>query len=118
MEEKKIDWRMLGNRISEMRIARGITQPQLAEMTGVSVVYIGFLEQGKRHGTLETYLNIVNALGFTLNDLLREYIAETPDMLLTEKISDAMTECGRDEKDAILRIVREVVEVVNMVRER
>ena len=33
MEERRIDWFKLGNRISEMRLARGVTQMELAEKT-------------------------------------------------------------------------------------
>ena len=61
-----IDWLMLGNRISDMRRSRNMTQLELAERLGTSDVYIGYLEQGKRHGTLETFINIVNILGYSI----------------------------------------------------
>ena len=44
MDEIKIDWRQVGNRIAEMRMARGVTQLYLAEKTGLSETYIGYLE--------------------------------------------------------------------------
>ena len=55
MGKNGIDWQMLGNRIAEMRISRGITQMELAEMTGLSLTHIGYIEQGKRHGKLRLY---------------------------------------------------------------
>lgn len=36
-----IDWLMLGNRISDMRRSRNMTQLELAEKLGTSDVYIG-----------------------------------------------------------------------------
>ena len=45
MEEYRVDFRKLGNRIADMRLSRGITQFQLAEKTGHSRVYIGYIEQ-------------------------------------------------------------------------
>ena len=45
MEGSRIDWRRLGNRIAEMRMARGVTQMELAEMIGLSPTYIGYIEQ-------------------------------------------------------------------------
>ena len=52
MEDSKAIWRKIGNRIAEMRISRGLTQYQLAEMTGLSRQYIGFIEQGIRAADL------------------------------------------------------------------
>ena len=56
MDDLKVDWLTIGNRIAEMRLSRGLTQLQLAELTGLSRVYIGYIEQGKRCGTILTYL--------------------------------------------------------------
>ncbi|MBR3334822.1 MAG: hypothetical protein IKG23_11075 [Clostridia bacterium] len=36
MEENRINWRVLGNRIADMRMSRGISQIRLAELTGLS----------------------------------------------------------------------------------
>ena len=62
MGKNGIDWQMLGNRIAEMRISRGITQMELAEMTGLSLTHIGYIEQGKRHGKFETYARTITIL--------------------------------------------------------
>ncbi len=79
---KKIDWLLIGGKIAEMRRSRDITQQQLAELTGLSDVYIGYLEQGKRHGTMDTYLLIVNVLGFTK---MARVLTELPLRLNTKK---------------------------------
>ena len=116
MEEKRIDWRVLGDRIADMRISRGVTQFQLAEMTGLSRVYIGYIEQGKRSATILTYLDIVTALGYTLNDLVRE---ESPDMvqLLASDLCRTLSCCNADEKESIVRIFREMLNMIRMFRE-
>ena len=113
MEEKRIDWRVLGNRIAEMRLSRGITQIQLAEMTGLSRVYIGYIEQGKRCGTIMTYLDIVTVLGYSLNDLVRENLSDTASDLYLE-FSSAMKDCSADEKDSIVRIFKEMLNMIRM----
>lgn len=115
MDENRIDWRMLGNRIADMRLSRGITQIQLAEMTGLSRVYIGYIEQGKRGGTIMTYLDIVTALGYSLNDLVRNSFSDTaPEMIL--EISSALNSCSDDEKESIVRIFREMLNMIRMFR--
>lgn len=115
MEDNRIDWRALGNRIADMRLSRGITQIQLAEMTGLSRVYIGYIEQGKRCGTIMTYLDIVTVLGYSLNDLVRENLSDAaPDLYL--EFSNAMKGCSVDEKDLIVRIFREMLSMIRMFR--
>lgn len=69
MGDNRIDWRQLGNRVAEMRIERGLTQMDLAEMTGLSVTYVGYLEQGKRHGKFETYLQLVTVMGYVIVEI-------------------------------------------------
>ncbi len=116
MEDNKIDWRVLGNRIADMRLSRGITQIQLAEMTGLSRVYIGYIEQGKRCGTIMTYLDIVTALGYSLNDLVGKNLSDVAPELILE-LSSALRGCSADEKDSIVRIFREMLSMIRMFRE-
>ena len=113
MEEMKLDSRILGNRIADMRISRGLTQFQLAELTGLSRVYIGYLEQGKRCGTILTYLDIVSVLGYSLNDLVGGSYSN-PDSEFISELSLALTDCQGDEKEMIVRIFREMLKMIRM----
>ena len=113
MENMKLDSRILGNRIADMRIARGLTQFQLAELTGLSRVYIGYLEQGKRCGTILTYLDIVSVLGYSLNDLVGSGFSD-PDTELMSELSVALTDCSGDEKESIVRMFREMLKMIRM----
>jgi len=115
MDKNRDIWRKLGNRIAEMRISRGITQSQLAEMTGLSHNYIGFLEQGIRKGTILTYRDIVTVLGYSLNDLMDIHREEIPTELALD-LSDFFTVCTSDEKASIVRIFREMLSVVRIFR--
>ena len=105
---KKIDWLQIGSKIAEMRRSRNITQQQLAELTGLSDVYVGYLEQGKRHGTLDTYLLIVNTLGFTMDDLLSEYLDQRYGVMAID-IEAQMAGCEPREQDLILHMVQEML---------
>ena len=102
-----IDWLMLGNRISDMRRSRNMTQLELAERLGTSDVYIGYLEQGKRHGTLETFINIVNILGYSMDDLLEMYLVRSaPDAFDTKLLVE---NCTQEERDLIFHMIHEVL---------
>lgn len=115
MIENREVWRRLGSRIAEMRRSWGPTQFQLAEMTGLSESYIGFLEQGIRNETILTYLDIVTALGYSLNDLVDVHRAEIPPELALE-LSDFFTACTMDERTSIVRIFREMLNMIRTLR--
>lgn len=115
MEEYREEWRRLGYRIAEMRMRRKITQSQLAEMTGHSRVYIGYIEQGKRCGPIHVYMEIVEALGYTMNDLVRQDLEEPVSLLLTE-ISVTLDHCEADEKESAVRILRGLLSIMRMIR--
>lgn len=57
--------------IYRIRTAKGISQNELAEMTGVSQSVISYIEVGKtEHPRIDTLLAIAAALGCTINDLI------------------------------------------------
>lgn len=114
MEESRIDWRRLGNRIAEMRMARGVTQMELAEMIGLSPTYIGYIEQGKRHGKFETYAQIVGTLGYSLNDLMDPEMADDLAGCLMWEISCVLSDCDEKKQDSVVRIVRDMVQMIRL----
>ena len=112
MADKNFNWQKLGIRLAEMRAARGVTQQQLAEMADLSVAYVGYIEQGQRHGTLATYLSIVSALGYTLNDLISDKPLNETAIILPDDITRALTVCESEERETILRIIRELTGMI------
>lgn len=62
----------MGNRIREERLKLNLTQEQLAENVHVSSAYIGQIERGERSASLDVLLEIVNALGVTVDYLLAD----------------------------------------------
>ena len=59
----------LGRRISELRRERGISQELLGQLIDKSRTYIGYLEQGVRTPSLDTLLDISEALGVRMPDI-------------------------------------------------
>lgn len=58
-----------GKRVAEVRKSRGVTQQQLAEMTGMSVVAIAYIETGKRWARMGTLSKIAKHLNVNIRDL-------------------------------------------------
>jgi len=59
-----------GREIRQHRLARGLSQEQLAERAGLHRNYIGFLERGERNASLITLFAIARSLQISLGELL------------------------------------------------
>jgi transcriptional regulator with XRE-family HTH domain len=55
--------RHVGARIRAIRLKKGITQDQLAELTGLNRVHLFRLENGRQSMTLKTLQRIAETLG-------------------------------------------------------
>jgi len=60
----------VGKRVKKIRKARGFTQDQLAELTGLNRVHLYRLESGKQSMTLRTLKLIADTLGVRVRDLI------------------------------------------------
>ena len=61
--------RDFGARVQELRLSRGLTQEDLAEVVGVDRSYMGFIERGEKNATLDKIGKIAIALGIPIKDL-------------------------------------------------
>jgi transcriptional regulator with XRE-family HTH domain len=58
--------------LKRIRIERGLSQTELAELTGLTQVTISHYETGSQTPNVKTADKIAHALGVTLNELLAE----------------------------------------------
>jgi transcriptional regulator with XRE-family HTH domain len=61
---------LFGSRLRELRIARGLTQPEIAERVGTSASNISDLERGIKVPTLTTVARLADALDCNVSDLV------------------------------------------------
>ncbi len=61
---------LIGKRIRELRKARGLTQEQLAERSGLDYTTIGALERGVFNPSLKTAEKIASAMGMGVTELI------------------------------------------------
>lgn len=64
--------RLVGRNFQRIRMARGLTQEQVAELSGFSQQYLSDLERGLRNPTVVTVHELATALGVTHLDLLAD----------------------------------------------
>lgn len=75
----------IGERIAELRRARGWSQEELADRSGISWGYIRLLEGGHRRNIqAQTAIKLANAFEITVDELLREkkVLIDTPSIAL------------------------------------
>jgi transcriptional regulator with XRE-family HTH domain len=67
-----MDYKSMGHRIRKCRAEKHLTQEKLAELAGISLSFLGHIERGTRKASLETIVNLANALGASTDYLLQE----------------------------------------------
>jgi transcriptional regulator with XRE-family HTH domain len=60
-----------GNRVRELRKAKGLSQEAFAAECGLDRTYVGGIERGQRNVALRNIESIAQTLGITLCELMR-----------------------------------------------
>lgn len=63
--------KLVGRNVRRIRLRKGLTQEQFAEISGFSQQYISGLEQGRRNPTVVTLYELASALGVSHMELVR-----------------------------------------------
>ena len=63
--------RLVGQNLRRIRLKKGLTQEQFADISGFSQQYISGLEQGQRNPTVVTIYELSLALGVNYIELLK-----------------------------------------------
>jgi len=108
-------FKYLGQRIREERTKLRLTQEQLAEAAEVNESYIGQVERAEKNPSLETVVSVANALGVTVDYLLKEEVHVEPNSLINELISLAKDK-DTDEIRLMLNICRMISEHSSKLR--
>ncbi|MBQ8510112.1 MAG: helix-turn-helix transcriptional regulator [Clostridia bacterium] len=99
----------IGKNIRKFRIARKLRQDDLAERAGLSTNYIGMLERGEKVPSLETLVEIINALEVSADMILADVVNTgyaVKASLLTEKLDKLCDEDRARIYDVIDTLVR------------
>lgn len=66
-----MDYKDFGSRVRAARRQQSLTQERLAEKVGISASFLGHIERGTRVASLETLVDLCNALNVAPEYLLR-----------------------------------------------
>lgn len=99
-----VDYKDIGSRIRAIRMERGMTQAQLAEAAGVGVTHISHIETGNGIPSLQTFLDVVNALGCSADELLCVEV-EAARPIYETWLNDQLADCSQQE----LKLISDMV---------
>lgn len=67
----------LGQQIQIIRKKKGLSQNALSEMVDKSPTYLSYIETGSKRMSMDTFVDIVNALNTTADELLKDSLKNT-----------------------------------------
>ncbi len=106
-----INYLLIGQRVREIRQRQEITQEQLAEMVDVSSTYISCIERSAKKPSLEVLVQISNALGITIDELLTGNQFNNPTEYLTD-MDELIALCSVNEKRLVYELSNSVIRIL------
>ncbi len=100
-----IDYISIGERIKEIRIAKGWTQAKLAEESGVEPSNISHIERAATKLSLPTMVNIANALNVTLDEIAYGSLIKSEHISINI-INELIKDCSPEELKSITEIIK------------
>lgn len=102
---------LIGKRLRNIRMRRGLSQEALAHRASIHPTYIGQLERGEKNATLETINKIARALDIELIDLFN--FTSTKEQNQNEQmelLQNKLKEVSEKDQQVILNIMDVLVE--------
>ena len=109
--DAKLDLKELGERIRAVRIKKGMSQVELAEVCNLSVPYVSDIERGKKCFSVEMLYRISDALQVSTDWLLRTNIPEN-EALYHSEAAELLADCSQDETALLLTLLAQIKETL------
>ena len=108
-----INYSLIGNRIKTARKAKGLSQSELSELIDKSVGYMSYIETGSNKPSLETLIQIANALDVTIDELLSDNLVASSRVSNTQ-INQLLSDCSAFEKSVILLSIKSIKDAIRI----
>jgi len=101
------------SKIKEIRKEKGLKQYDIAEKLGVDRSNYGYLEKRGAKLTIEQLIQIAEALGVTIQEILFEDVSEIPDLEFAQlKQEIEWLKKSLEEKEKRITLLEEMVELL------
>lgn len=98
----------IGKNIRKYRLMKKYRQEDLAERTGLSANYIGMVERGEKVPSLETFINILNALDVSADMVLAD-VLKTGYIVKNSILNEKMSKLVPEDRDKIYEVIDTLV---------
>ena len=93
-----------GKNVRHYRKKRGLSQNTLSEMIDKSPTYLSYLESGIRSTSLDTLVDLANALNITTDTLLKESLDNTS-VIMSNEFAAVLGDCTDYEQKILLEVL-------------
>ena len=104
-----MNFETIGKNIRAYRVRKNLRQEDLAELSDLSVTYIGMVERGEKIPALETFIRILNALEVSADVILADVLKvgyEVKGSLITEQLSSLSSKDREKVYDVIATLIK------------
>lgn len=102
-----IDYNVIGQRLKQARLAKNLTQEDLAEQINISVAFLSRVERGNSHINLKRLTQVCKLLdvdeGYILNG-----VSNTSENYLSKEFSDLLQKCTPEKQ----RLIYDIAQVI------
>jgi Predicted transcriptional regulators len=102
-----LNYRTIGQKIMTLRKKKRLSQLTFSELIGKSPTYISYIETGKKSMSLDTFVQIANALGVPADILLAEQLTGSI-MPTSQEITMLLKDCSDFERLIITNTVKSI----------
>ena len=102
--QQEVNYAKLGMKIKSLRLRKGLTQDNLAEMVSCNTSHISNIENNHTKVSLNVLLAIANSLDTSIDFLLSEQ-SENISLALDNEILRVLKDCDTAKKEKILKII-------------
>jgi transcriptional regulator with XRE-family HTH domain len=102
----------LGQRLAQLRRARGLTQDELAERMGIERETVSRAERGLTDPPLSKLIEIYKVLDFPVAELITRASTNLPDH--AKRINDALSGCAEPDRELLCEIVEKIARRLTM----
>lgn len=103
-----LDYSIIGERLKKARIAKKLTQEQLAEKIDVSVAFLSRVERGNVKINLSRITQICDILDVSISNILTGTASNSKDYL-TEDFSNLLKDCPPEKVKLIYDIAKVII---------
>lgn len=105
----------IGERVRQARLAKGMSQNDLCDATGLSISFISNVETGKQSMNIRKLLLISDALNVSTDWLLRNNTS-TSIAISAEELTKELESCTPKEREILLKLVQTIKDSIQQLR--